>query len=214
MRTLTKERVNSLGSLNSSGASSIDLITDGPNEVICRKLSNLQEDQKKAVVLAKQESMEKIWQFKKRNYAKMIISKYTKIFGISHEQMKDLVKELKDEDIVLLENAVLGRLKKPAIFQVIISFGALATFIGSSLGYFLFGNQILGGLAITMFSTATGWAFPLMFLKASFCGISDRCAGDVSPGNSFGSRRVLKNKYGPKYFPCRELKEELGISGL
>lgn len=212
MRTLTKERVNLSGLSNNSGALSLDLIGDGPNEVICRKLSKFQKANRQALVLSDQESMVREKQCKRKGYAKMFISRYTKMFGISRENMKDLVGELKDEDVILLEKAVLEKLKKPAIFQVVGSFSAIAIFFGSILETFLFGNQIYSVLIPLMGFTTTGWLLPLISLADSFYGCSNfDGGGSLWPGGYFGSRRTLKKKYGPNYFPYQELKEELGL---
>ncbi|MDP3696779.1 MAG: hypothetical protein Q8R55_01980 [Candidatus Taylorbacteria bacterium] len=202
--TLEKERTVQVPSL--------DLIGDGSREMICRKLSNLQKENKEALTLARQESMVKAEQSKRRDYAKRFISRYTKMFGISREGLKDLVKKLKDEEIVLLENTVLERLKKPAIFEVIGSFSLIITFIGCSLGGFLSGNTALIGLAFMMLFTATGWLLPFMFLVEFFYGSSNNGEyGANTPGGYFGSQRLFKNKYGPKYFPYQEFREELGL---
>ncbi len=199
MRTLTLERERTVQ------VPALELIGDGPNEMICRKLSSLQEANKKALVLGVQEKMVMEKQRKRKGYAQMFISRYTKMFGISRENMRDLVRELKNEDIILLENAVLERLKKPAIFQVIGSFSAMAIFVGSILS-----DSTL--LVVLMTFTMTGWLLPLLSLADSFYGCSNfDGGGSLLPAGYFGSRLTLKKRYGPDYFPYQELKEELGL---
>ncbi|MBI2064506.1 MAG: hypothetical protein HYT62_00410 [Candidatus Yanofskybacteria bacterium] len=219
MRTLTKERVKSpvsFGDLDiDSDVLSLELIGDGPNEVIHRKLVSLQEANKKAIVMAEQENLTRAERSRRRDYAKMFVSRYTSIFGINREGMKELVRGLRDKDILLLENAVLERLKKPAILQVVGSLSVMAICIISSLGFILSGNSVLAVLSAAMLSTGIGWFFPLILLTQFFEDTIDTRGtygyGLSRPAAYFGPRRAFKKKYGPDYFPYQELREELGL---
>lgn len=212
MRTLTKERIDLSGSLNNSNVFNQDLVVDGPKEAIYKKVHNLQTANKQSLALANQERILKAEQDTRKKYAKRFISRCTKMFGISRENMKDLVLELKDKDIVLLENIVLEKLRKPAFLQVVGSFGAITIFMGSSLASFLFGNQAVIVLTAMLFFTGLGWLIPFMFLTEFVYGSSNNgeCGANTATGY-IGSQRVFKKKYGAQYFPYQEVKKELGL---
>lgn len=203
MRTLTKERVDLSGLTGDSGASNTSLILNNSFErtyLVARKFR--EENQKR------EEENQKIEKNKtekklKTEYANRFLRLCAEFFTISDDQARILIRQLKKEDTIKLENTILKKTKKLAIFQAIGFFSLTSFCIASALmGYLLLGFEFL---VVIPFLLA-----PVLWPGWALCDFLYGDPFEVCRNVSYlGRRRQLIKKYGLKYFPLQELEEVL-----
>ena len=184
------------------------LILDGPNEVIAKKLAQLSESNKQAIlarkIKSKQEVLRECRQQEKTSYAKAFIDYCAKFFEINRFQVSDLIATMKDSDIEIVESKILKRIKGGAVIEFLI---------GSMISVITFGLMVAG---IIMRDPMWLFACLLLFLIFLLTSVDVFSTGLISNkifhrlAYIFTGRR-LKKKYGQDYFPIQELREELGL---
>ncbi len=208
MRTLTKERVNLSGLFNNSGALSMDLIGDGPNEVASRLITKFNQTNQEAKLKQREVSLVIKEKSFKQNFAKDFIQHYMCIFGITKDQLQKLVCEIKEENIQFIENNLVERLRKKARVWIGASVISGGFFIYEAINAFVNGTQHIMVLPFFI-SQICGWILPLWMLFSFFPDL-DR-SSLVNSVSYVVTRRRLKKKYGSDYFPVQELRKELGL---
>ena len=200
---LTKERPQSS-----------NLIMDGPNEIIHKALVKFQEVNANAAITAvaaaqaeKEEAIKKALKLEKLAYATVFVENCETLLGINQNQCSDLVSKIKDTDIVLIENGFLRKIKRRAVLSL-----AIGTSIAAGSFFSMISLLFINVHDLAPF-VALGFIFfvvSMITMAASVIGFADK----NSPCGSLNyicARRRLKKKYGPDYFPVKELKEKLGL---
>lgn len=201
MRTLTKERVSPSGLSNNSGTLSMDLIGDGPNEVASQMITKFHQTNQEAALKQREVSLVVKEKDFRQNLAKGFIQHYMSIFGITKDQMRELVYGIKGENILVVEHTLVERLRKRTralIGASIIICGAYVCEIVSAQ------TMPLPLMIFPIF----GWILPfLVFVSLVF-----PMPTPIPFITYTCDRKRLKKKYGPDYFPIQELREELGLA--
>lgn len=203
MRTLTKEKVNLLELANSSGALSMDLIGDGPNEVASQLISKFHQTNQELQLKQRENDLATKDKYLRRSFALAFIESYTSMFNITREQMGELACGIKEENIRFIENNLAERLRKRARVLISTSIISGGGFIYSIASWFLTGELHIAIVPFIIF----GWLLPFLILVS----LIQETEVPFSCISYIQNKKRLKKKYGPDYFPVQELREELKL---
>lgn len=169
------------------------LILDGPSEVINRMVTKFRQDNKEAQIFQEKKALILSQRQEKLDYVGSFISRYTGPLGITRGQFREIISQLKEHEIILLDDVVISRAKKWALVPFLLSGVSAAVCLGS----LMLGPQFLPFYLLAYFTGAGS----LGLLLSTF----DR---NYSVGYIRRQKR-LKQKYGQNYFPHQELREIL-----
>lgn len=225
MRTLTKERVNHSGLFNNSGALSMDLIGDGPNEIVLKRTLTLRDQteivtkQEKAV-RQEQKLKEKI-RGPKELLVDLFMKQYPKTFGITKEQFDELIARSMPKEEVEAMEVMLANSRKLKWWSGVhrYSVNTLTTTILAATfnSIFHLGPIWVTELPLWIFVGSfcvSGPMFGMFYifgLLESFNFMFEKNSDYFCSSRYLRCRKYLKKLYPDNYFPHDILQEKLKL---